>query len=152
MPPKTVYYLLAGLDAAPDVFDRLLQSVSDWDKRPDPERFTLREMLAHVADWESVFLNRLRQTRDEENAVLVGYDEGQWAIDHDYAHADPVECLQCFRAGRRELIAFLRGLTPEQWTRVGTHTEAGPLTMFEQAALILGHDGYHARQIIQWTT
>lgn len=151
MPPKKVHYLLIGLGAAPDVFDRLLEGATDWDKRPDPECFTLREMLAHVADWETVFLHRLRQTRVEENAVLQGYDEGQWAIDHNYAHADSAECLRRFRAERQEMVAFLRELTPEQWARVGTHTEAGPLTMFEQAALILGHDGYHARQIIEWT-
>src|SRR3712207_1628089 len=91
MLPANVHgYLLGALEGAPDLFDHLLRGLTDEeaDRRPDPERFTLREMMAHLADWEEVFARRMALTRDEEYPILQGYDEGQWAIDHDYAHAD----------------------------------------------------------------
>lgn len=154
LPERVRHYLLIDLESGPEVLARLLADVTDpdvYDRRPDPDRFTLREMLAHLADWEAVFLMRLTQTRDEENATLQGLDEGQVALDHDYAHSDPSECLARYQEGRVRIVAFLRALTPEQWKRVGIHTEVGPITMEDQAVLITAHDGYHRQQAVQWT-
>ena len=151
LPKKTYSYLLIDLDSGPDVLAALLAAGAGpavWDSRPDPDRFTLREMVAHLADWEGVFLQRLTQTRDEENAILQGLDEGQVAIDHDYAHADPQECLARYHAGRTRIVSFLSGLSPGQWERVGTHTELGPISLTAQAVLIAAHDGYHRQQVL----
>lgn len=152
LPKKVKDYLLISLAGAPDVFDALLQGLTEEqaDRRPDPDRFTIREALAHLADWEGVFRERLLQTRDEENATLQGYDEGQWALDHDYAHSDWRAQSRRFRKGREELVALLRSLTPDEWERSAHHTEAGPITTEQQAVLIAVHDGYHLQQIAQW--
>ena len=154
LPDRIHLYLLLDLECAPAVLARLLADVTDpvaWDRRPDPDRFTLREMVAHLADWDGVFLGRMTQTRDEENATLRGLDEGQVAIDHDYAHADPQECLMRYEAGREKIVAFLRALSPEQWERVGTHTEVGPISLEAQAVLVAVHDGYHRQQALSYT-
>ena len=154
LPDRIHSYLLLDLECPPAVLARLLADVTDraaWDRRPDPDRFTLREMAAHLADWEDVFLGRLTQTRDEDNATLRGLDEGQVAIDNDYAHADPQECLTRYEVGRQKIVAFLRGLSPEQWGRVGTHTEIGPISLEAQAVLIAVHDGYHRQQALAYT-
>lgn len=153
LPERTHHYLLIDLESGPDVLARLLRDTSDpaiWDARPDPDRFTLREMAAHLADWEGVFLTRLTDTRDKDGAVLQGLDEGQVAIDHDYARADPAECLRRYKAGREAIVAFLRGLSPEQWQRLGNHTEIGPISLEAQAVLIAAHDGYHRQQALEW--
>ena len=150
---RTRHYLLLDLESAPDVLARLLADTPDpavYDRRPDPDRFTLREMVAHLADWEAMFLERLTKTRDEENAILQGLDEGQVAIDNDYAHADPAECLARYKAGRVKIVSLLPGLVPEQWGRTGRHTEIGPITLEEQAILIAAHDGYHRQQTLEW--
>lgn len=153
LPEKVFQYLLIDLESAPEVLTALLAGVtapSAWDRKPAPDRFSLREMVAHLADWEGVFLGRLKQTRDEDNAVLRGLDEGQVAIDHDYAHADPQECLARYRAGRAAMVTVLRGLSPEQRERIGLHTEIGPISLAAQAVLIASHDGYHRQQAVQW--
>ena len=153
LPDRIKTYLLCDLEATPELLDRLLPDVSDeaiYDRRPDPERFTVREVIAHLADWEEVFLSRIQQTRDQDNAKFAGMDEGKLARDHDYAHADPAECRARFRQGRQTLVDTLRGLTPAQWERVGTHSEIGPVTVETQAVMIASHDGYHLKQILEW--
>lgn len=149
---KIVRYVLLSLEGEPDVYARLLMGVTDTeaDRRPDPARFTLREALAHVAEWEDVFLQRMTATRDTDTPLLQGYDEGQWAIDHNYAHADVPMQLALFRQRRVRNVAFLRALAPDQWARTGRHTEVGPITLEEQMLLMLAHDGYHARQFAEW--
>src|SRR5689334_12368800 len=99
-------YVLAGLSSTPEVLATILKGLdssdSAWDFRPDPERFTLREMVAHLADWDPIFLHRLERIRDEDNPNLPDLDEGQIAIESDYAHQDPVENLNRFRQGREK--------------------------------------------------
>src|SRR5689334_15273409 len=109
LPDQARGYLLHGLGATPVVVDRLLREATpdDYDRRPDPERFTLREVLAHLADWEPIWLERLRKLRTESQPALPSYDEGQLAIDHDYAHADVNEQQARFRDGRAALLRFL---------------------------------------------
>ncbi len=150
LPERTRHYLLIDLESAPAVLSRLLHGFTDWDTRPDAARFTPREIVAHLADWESVFLTRLRDTRDHENAVLQGLDEGQVAIDHDYAHADPAECLHRYETGRAAIVSLLGGLSSTQWEQVGRHSELGPITLEAQAVLIAAHDGYHRQQALDF--
>lgn len=152
LPDKARYYLLHGLESAPVVVERMLaDSVNvDYDRRPDPERFTLREVLAHLADWEPIWLERVRRMAEEDEPRLPGYDEGLLAIDHDYAHADPNEQLARFKSGRVALVDYLRNLPVESWARRGIHSEWSELTIFHMAVLILGHDGYHTKQVAEW--
>jgi uncharacterized damage-inducible protein DinB len=150
--PKVRSYLMEGLAATPVVVADMLRRArpEDYDRRPFADRFTLREVLAHMADWEGVWLERLERMRDLDNPLLQGYDEGQWAIEHDYASADPMEQLVKLRDGRAKLLATLRALPGEGWERTGQHSEWGSVTISSMAALVLGHDGYHTRQISEW--
>jgi len=152
LPEKVHTYLLGALAGAPDLFDALLRGLTDAeaDGRPDPNRFTIREALAHLADWEDVFRGRLLQTRDEAAPVLQGHDEGQWALDRDYAHSDWRQQARLYRERRRQMVDLLTALTPAQWDRVGSHTELGPIPLEGQAVLISAHDAYHLQQIAQW--
>jgi hypothetical protein len=133
MPPDPVRrYLLHGLAATPVVIDRLLRDAApgDYDRRPDPERFTLREVLAHLADWEPIWLERLEKIRSEARPALPSYDEGQLAIDRDYAHADPARQRACFREGRTRLLQFLEELASDDWERTGRHSQWGILAFW----------------------
>lgn len=148
-------YLLAGLAATPDVLDALLKDVADgspaWDVRPDPERFTIREILGHLADWEPIWQARLIRIRDEEAPELPNVDEGQIAIDHHYAAQDCRANLLSFRKERKLLLHLLESLPDSAWDRIGLRTPGvGAVSLEAMAVMVLGHDGYHAHQIIQW--
>ena len=154
LPAYVRNYQFAALRGTPDVLDRLLRGTNSassvWDATPDPARFTLREMLAHIADWEPIFLDRLKRTVELDEPVLQGYDEGQIALERDYAHSEPLMNLQRFREGRETLVDYLQSLPDSAWDRVGRHTELGPITLEGLLSLIVGHDGYHTAQVVQW--
>jgi uncharacterized damage-inducible protein DinB len=152
LPEKALHYLKEGLAATPVVIDRLLREAApeQYDLRPDPERFTLREVMGHLADWEGVWMERAQRILTEENPDLPGYDEGAWAIEHGYARMDVAEQQARFREGRAKLLALLDPLSAEEWTRTAQHSEWGEITLVGLATLVLGHDGYHTRQIAEW--
>lgn len=154
MLPTHRAYLVAALLGTPDVLDGLLAILRPddptWDNRPDPNRFTLREMVAHVADWEPIHLDRLSRTLAENVPVLPSYDEGQIALDHDYAHTAPHSSLIRFRDGRAKLVAFLQARANAEWEREADRQDLGRCSIEAMATVALAHDCYHIRQAIQW--
>lgn len=152
MLPETIRnYVLHGLRATPDVIERLLKdaTAADYDRRPDPERFTIREVVAHLADWDPIWTERVELIARQDRPQLPDYDEGQLAIERDYAHADVAQQLARFRAGRERLMAALRDLPPEAWDRPGLRAW-GEVTVATLMEMVLGHDGYHMKQICDW--
>lgn len=152
LPAPARHYLLQGLAATPVVVDRLLATAGpvDFDHRPDPERFSTREMLAHLADWEPIWLERFTRVVREEFPQLVGIDPDDVAAQNRYSEQDPAEAAARFRSGREQLLAFLQDLPEADWNRPGCHSQWGDFTAAQLATLVLGHDGYHTRQLAEW--
>lgn len=152
MVPKAVQtYLLHSLEAVPIAVCRTLSGQVDWDARPDPDRFTLREMAAHLADWEPIWLERVTRIRVEDNPFLSSVDEGVLCAQRDYASLDPNESLSRYRQGRDALVGAVRAMPEEVWTRKAHREFVGDVDFLQQIAMIVGHDGYHLKQAMEFT-
>ncbi len=149
---RTKYYMKSAISNTPATISILIKdaTTSDYDRRPDPDRFTIREVMGHLADWDGVWLERMSRIRDEENPFLPGYDEGQWAIDNNYSGMDVDEQLERLKEGHRKIVNLLEGLSEEDWERTGTHGELGTISIADLTTIVLAHDGHHSRQIIEW--
>lgn len=147
-------YLLNGIESTPLTLRALLGGLSAdsplWDARPDPARFTLREMLAHVADWDPVFLGRLERMRDEDNPLLPDIDEGALCQERRYGAQDPLHNLDRLTTSRPGLVQAFRALSDDQWERPGHKSNLGDITVFQLAVTVLGHDSYHLRQAAEF--
>jgi hypothetical protein len=143
-------YLCSGLEAGPKIYAKLLTGITEAesDARPDPERFTIREVLAHLADWEPIWHARISRIVQEDRPSLEDIDEGELALQNNYAECDLNDALARFTEGRAALTALLRALPPEAWLREGVR-HWGALSVDGFAGMILGHDGYHAAQVIE---
>ena len=154
LPKPALKYLLAALEGTPFVLKTLTASYTVdsevWDIRPDPDRFSLREVAAHLADWDGIFHTRIHRILHEEHPALEDLDEGLIAIERKYAESDPIASLLRFQKERQKLIAMLTALTEEQWGRTGFKEMVGDLSVEQMAVLILGHDGYHAEQFARY--
>ena len=153
-PPSARNYLIKALAGTPDVLGCLLKDLGPddprWDYSPDPLRFTLREMVAHLADWEPIWQQRIERTRDESRPFLPSIDEGDIAVSGDYKHRDPLKSVDLFRAGRANLVKVLNSLSNSDWEKLAEREFVGPLTMQMMAGYILSHDGYHLHQVVEW--
>lgn len=127
--------LIAGVDAA------------KLDTPTSEGRFTPREVVAHLADWEPILLGRIRQTVEQPGSTLEGYDEGQRAIDGKYSETDVVEQAKQFKGHRAKTVAYLQSLPASDWDKSAVHSERGPMTVRDWAAAIVGHDMYHVEQL-----
>ncbi len=137
-------YLLKSIEFGPIVLRKVVASIpeSRWDEA-QPDRFTLREAVAHLADFEPIFRARMEWVLSEPGVTITPYDEEQLAIDHDYAAQDLQANLDKFAHERSLTATFLRGLTIEEFATPYVHPQLGPLVLEDQANMLLGHDLYH---------
>lgn len=142
-------YLLPGLRAGPIVVRRLFERIpkSRWDEPTPGDRFTPREVVAHLADWEPILLQRLVSGVERPGSSVEAYDEGARAIDEGYAQSDPGEQLKRFDSARAVTVRYVEGLAPELFANTVRHPERGEMTVEDQANLLLGHDLYHLEQL-----
>ena len=142
-------YVRRGLAAMPDVLEALLSDLPDvaLDTRPDPDRFTLRETMAHLADWETVWQFRLSTMQNQNNPILPSPDINQRAKEKNYAQTELHEQVDLFRTRRAALLEMLDALPDADLFRTGQHAALQTITIAELAGFIWGHDGYHLQQI-----
>lgn len=144
------YYILHGLEATPGMFRKLVSKLTpdQIDAPTAPDRFTPREIIAHLADWESILRDeRMARAVREPGCTIRAYDEVVRAEELGYRSMDVGQQLDKFAAERVRTIAFLQGLTPAQQASTFVHPEAGEFTVAEFAAALLGHDVYHLEQL-----
>lgn len=142
-------YLIPGLSAIPFLLERAVRRLpaDKIDIPTGPDRFTPREVVAHQADWEHVFRERMRLAKATPGITTPAYDPGRRAIDHNYAGSDLEEQVRLFAERRRATVADLEGLAPDEWSTPFTHPERGRLTIFDCAIMMLGHDVFHLQQL-----
>jgi hypothetical protein len=112
---------------------------------PAPGKWSVREILCHLADCEIVFAYRLRQTLAEPEHVIQPFDQDLWA--RTYAAYDCDQALTIFSAARDWNLALLRSLPPEAFATRVTHPERGKMTFQTIVETMAGHDLNHIVQI-----
>src|ERR1051326_9564666 len=91
------------------------------DLSPAPGKWSVRQILIHLADTELAFAFRLRQTVAEEHHTLQPFDQDRWAEQSDAY--DALTAVETFTATRRWNILFLSSLPQETFSRKATRSE-----------------------------
>src|SRR5277367_6401838 len=135
--------------AAPARLAKLLRGVSPAKarKRPAPDKWSIAEIVAHIADTELVGGYRLRAILGQPGTPIVGFDRDAWVTALHYDKRDLKKSFEQYRALREANLALLKSLTPEQWKHEGLHSERGPESVETMARMYAGHDINHFGQI-----
>jgi hypothetical protein len=114
--------------------------------RSASDEWTPRMIAHHLADSEMMSAIRLRRLITEDNPVIHGYDEAEFA--RTLTTDRPIEpSLEAMRWARESTAQILERLTEEQWLRAGTHSESGPYSVEGWLTIYANHGHDHAKQI-----
>jgi hypothetical protein len=116
-------------------------------RRPAPDKWSVAEIVAHLADSEVAIAWRLRQILSRNGIPLQAYDQDAWATTFDYVHRDPKQSLEMFRVLRESNIALLKSVPRKLWDNYGVHQERGNESVAHTVRLIAGHDLNHLQQV-----
>jgi hypothetical protein len=145
-------YLLSSLRKGPIIVGWIVAHASPevYDTKVDPDRFSFREAVAHLADWEPILHERMKQIRFNPGSTVPAYDEGQRAIQLNYAAVDPTEAVKKWVKARDESIRFFEQEGPSHWESSANHPERGPISLYDLANMEIAHDTYHIEHLLQF--
>ena len=140
---------LAVQAATANKLARLIKGVpvSRLRKRPTPDKWSVSETLAHLADTEIVGGFRMRLILGAPGTPIAAFDQDRWVSSGHYDQRNPRQSVEQFRSLREANLALLKSLTPDQWQHHGVHSERGVETIDRIVHMFAGHDLNHLQQI-----
>lgn len=131
------------LRATPAELQQLIggMTVAQMDKPTAPGKWSVREILAHLADCELVWACRIRQALETPGANVAAWDQDVWAT--RYVAYSAELALRTFLTLREWNLAVLTTVTGTEMSNLLTHPERGTFPLTELLEMMAGHDRNH---------
>jgi uncharacterized damage-inducible protein DinB len=117
------------------------------DATPVPGKWSTRQVICHIADFEPVYADRMKRALAEDEPTIFGGDPDAFAARLAYGQRDIEEELQMIESVRKHMARILRTLTADDFQRTVNHSEAGPLTLEKLLTNITNHIPHHVKFI-----
>ena len=134
-------------------FDLIMATLTEipreaWAFKPNPDEWSVNEILVHMKDGELNGVLRLHKLIAEPGTTFATYDPDLWSSALDYKNQDVDEALEMFRLLQRSTYRLLKTLADETWTRSIVHPEAKePYTMDMWLDIYTKHVPEHCEQL-----
>jgi hypothetical protein len=159
---------IARLASTPDDIAAAIAGLSDAElSRRAADGWAAKEIVCHFRDVEELVILRYHTmlAEDGPKLLVVGapppdaerwgmagdvpfpLDAARWATERQYLRNDTSEALAAFRQRRREVMALLGALSPQQWQRAAIHPVRGRIALEDWAAGSASHDDNHLAQL-----
>lgn len=140
---------IESLRKAPKRLKKLLKGLSEKQlaRRPAPGKWSIKEVLAHLADGEVMLGSRFRLVAAMDRPPLVGYDQDAFVERLALERAKGEDLLEDFAAVRGANVRLLKRLPDEAFARVGLHSERGEESLHGMLIMYAGHDLVHEAQV-----
>ena len=121
----------------------------DLRERPDPNEWSVLELVGHIVDAELVVGGRYRWILAHDQPEIAPYDQDLWVLRLRHNEAEPDELIVPFEALRAANLALWSRSSAEDRARYGVHRERGPESYELTFRLLSGHDLFHLDQARQ---
>jgi hypothetical protein len=139
--------LRADLEELVEVVRRLPAALLEL-RPPEPDGWTAREVLAHLADFELIAAVRVRTVLSVDRPALASY--GQEEFTDRFAALETAEdALERFTVNRRATLRVLDALGPADLERVGVHPQRGEEPLGRTLEMLARHDRAHLEQLVR---
>lgn len=142
-------YIFHALESGPLAIARLLRvfPTDRADEKLDPNRFTAREVIAHLADIEEVHLGRMRKALNSPGYKADPIDIDERINTHHYNDKNLYHEAEVLESRREMTLEFLRDLTDEQLHVHFVAPSGDDVDVLTYAMSIVSHDMYHIEQL-----
>ena len=119
----------------------------DLQKTYGPGKWSVRYLLHHLADSETILFYRIRRVICEPQQVIWAFDQDAWAAKLDYSKV-PLELARNIYASSRDAIIYYAGLHYEKSDEINfVHSETGLRTLKDEFDKVVWHNRQHVADI-----
>jgi DinB superfamily len=112
-----------------------------------PGKWSVRFILLHLADSETVLYDRIRRVLSEPRQVLWVFDQDAWAQGLDYANV-PLALSRRVYESVRNAVIYYAGLHYERKGHLEfVHSVTGVRTLKEEFDKVASHNEHHLGQV-----
>lgn len=116
--------------------------------KPAPEKWSILEIMGHLADIEIVYAYRLRQMLADQNPIIAPMDQDAWARNLGYMDMAAPELVAVYGLNRHHNLRLLRRLKPADLEKSAFHPERKQdVTVARLVEMMAGHGVDHLAQI-----
>ena len=137
------------LSSTPQKIKKLISGVPKKNlyKQPAPDKWSVAQIVAHLADSELVLGWRYRSVAEKSGVTLQPYDQDIWMGISNHQASNINAMLEMYSVLRQANLRFLTGLPEKKMENYGIHLERGKETIRHIMNLEAGHDLNHFNQI-----
>lgn len=118
-------------------------SAEQLNARPIAGKWSTRQVVCHIADFEPVYVDRMKRVIAQEQPTFFGGDPDLFAAKLSYESRDLGEELRLIEACREHMARILATLKPADFARTGIHSEAGAMTLEKLLTNVTNHIPHH---------
>ena len=115
--------------------------------KPAPDKWSILEILAHLADVEIVYAHRIRQMLADEHPKIAPIDQDAWAKGLNYSRMPLELSRRIYEAVRAGIIYQARLHYDFNGHREFVHSETGVRTLKDEFEKVASHNEHHLEQI-----
>lgn len=141
--------LIAEYLAGPQLIRQAIAGLTNeqLNAAPVPGKWSTRQVICHIADFEPVYADRMKRVIAEEQPTFFGGDPDVFAQRLAYDQREIEEELQLIEAVRKHMARILGSLAADQFQRTGNHSVDGSITLETLLNRITGHVPHHLQFI-----
>lgn len=119
-----------------------------WKWKPAPEKWSIHEIIIHIADSEANSYVRCRRFVAEPGSGVYGYNENEWAKLLHYHDQSTDDALHLFSALRKSTYNLIKKVDESTWqTATILHSENGLMTFEDWLRVYEEHIPVHIKQM-----
>ena len=118
-----------------------------WDYKPAPNRWSIKEIILHMADSEANSYVRCRKIIAENGSNIMVYDQDKWAENLKYRDQNIETSLELFKQLRLNTYNLLLTIPEDTWDNYCMHPESGRVTLRDWLKTYTDHVHIHIGQM-----
>lgn len=119
-----------------------------WLWKPAPDKWSIHEIIIHIADSEVNSYLRCRKFLAEPGGGVYAYDENKWANHLNYHDQSTDDALALFHLLRKASFELIKNVSDETWdTATILHSENGLMKLTDWLQIYEEHVPVHIRQM-----
>jgi uncharacterized damage-inducible protein DinB len=136
--------ITAYQDAARELVDAVADlTPEELRKRIAPGKWSVQEVVCHIADFEIINAERIRRVLAEDEPTLFNGEPDDFERTLFYEKREVTEELALIQTIRNQTALILRNIPDEAWQRRGIHSTDGPLTLRQLIERVCKHIPHH---------